>query len=153
MRLPAASLPLSALLTSLLLSACGSPGEGDAAEGGGTAPSSSAAGGTAPGEDTLTITVDPGDGSEPATYTLSCAPVGGTLPDATAVCAHLQQLDQPFAPVPDDAMCSQQYGGAQTARVSGRWHGQDVDLQLSRTDGCRISQWDDLGPLLPGRVG
>jgi hypothetical protein len=27
-----------------------------------------------------------------------------------------------------------------------------VDLQLSRTDGCRISQWDRLGALLPGPV-
>jgi hypothetical protein len=37
--------------------------------------------------------------------------------------------------------------------VTGRWAGEPVDLQLSRTDGCRISQWDRLGALLPGPVG
>jgi hypothetical protein len=28
-----------------------------------------------------------------------------------------------------------------------------VDLELTRVDGCRIAQWDGLGPLLPGPVG
>jgi hypothetical protein len=65
----------------------------------------------------------------------------------------LQGLGDHFAPVPADAGCTQVYGGPQTARVTGRWAGQPVDLQLSRTDGCRIAQWDRLGPLLPGRVG
>lgn len=51
--------------------------------------------------------------------------------------------------MPADAICSQVYGGPQTARVSGRWRGEPVDLALSRTDGCRIAQWDRFGPLLP----
>ena len=38
-----------------------------------------------------------------------------------------------------------------TARVSG--YGDQVDLRLSRVDGCAISQWGSLGPLLPGPVG
>jgi hypothetical protein len=33
--------------------------------------------------------------------------------------------------------------------VLGLWNGEDVDLELSRTDGCRISQWDGLVPLVP----
>ena len=45
-------------------------------------------------------------------------------------------------------MCTQQYGGPETARVSGLWGGEPVDLALSRTDGCRIAQWESLGPLL-----
>ena len=46
-------------------------------------------------------------------------------------------------------LCTQQYGGPQTAHVTGRWSGEPVDLELTRVDGCRISQWDSLGPLLP----
>ena len=47
-------------------------------------------------------------------------------------------------------MCAQVYDGPQTAHVTGRWRGEPVDLQLARNDGCHISQWDGLGPLLPG---
>ena len=45
--------------------------------------------------------------------------------------------------------CTEQYGGPQTAHVVGRWSGEPVDLELSRVDGCRISQWDALVPLVP----
>jgi hypothetical protein len=58
-------------------------------------------------------------------------------------------MDDPVAPIPDDMVCTQQYGGAQTASVTGRWAGRPVDLALSRVDGCTIAQWDGLGPLLP----
>ena len=140
----------------LLLAACagssGSPaGEAPSAATLGPAPSSD---GTDPVADTLTIELDRGDGSPVQRYTLSCAdPVEGDLPDAEAACAHLRGLADPFAPLAPDAMCTEQYGGPQTARVTGRWGDGDVDLALSRTDGCRISQWDRLGPLLPGPVG
>ncbi len=100
----------------------------------------------------LTITVDPGDGRAVQEYTLACTGgPQGTLPDPRAACDHLATLDEPFAPLPADAVCTEQYGGPQTARVVGTWAGEPVDLALSRTDGCRISQWDSLGPLLPAR--
>jgi len=86
--------------------------------------------------------------------TLTCTdPVSGDVPDPAAACAHLRQEAEPFAPLAPDLVCTEQYGGPQTARVTGRWAGADVDLQLSRSNGCRISQWDRLGPLLPGPVG
>jgi hypothetical protein len=62
-------------------------------------------------------------------------------------------MKDPFAPIPAHIMCSQIYGGPQTAHVTGRWKGKPVDLALSRVDGCRIEQWGSLGPLLPGPVG
>ena len=70
-------------------------------------------------------------------------------PTPQAACAHLAGMDDPFAPLPDDVACTEQYGGPETAHVTGRWGGEPVDLELSRTDGCRIAQWDCLGPLLP----
>ena len=73
----------------------------------------------------------------------------GTHPEAQAACDHLAGTTAPFAPLPDDVMCTEQYGGPQTAHITGRWRAEAVDLQLSRIDGCRIAQWDALGPLLP----
>ena len=137
-----------------VLAACAAPAGGAGADRG-----SASSGAADPAtvdrpENDLTVVVDRGDGSPPEEYTLVCAgQVEGTHPDAQAACDHLTGLEDPFAPLPDDAICTEQYGGPQTARVSGRWQGAAVDLELSRTDGCRIAQWDGLGPLLPGPVG
>ena len=130
----------------LLLVACAGGSAGDQA----AAPSSAAP----VDADQLLVEIDRGNGSEPERYTLTCTdPVAGDLPDAAAACAHLRGMTDPFAQPASDVVCTEQFGGPQTARVTGRWAGADVDLRLSRSNGCRISQWDGLGPLLPGPVG
>jgi hypothetical protein len=145
--------PAAALLVPLLLLTACAPGS-EPSDDGAAAPSPASSQPAAPVGDDLVVEVAPGAGGGPERYTLTCGdPVGGDLPDAAAACTLLQGLGDPFTPVPDDATCTQQFGGPQTARVTGRWSGDPVDLQLSRTDGCRISQWDRLGPLLPGPVG
>jgi Subtilisin inhibitor-like len=116
--------------------------------------SDAAGGGTQLADDNLQITLDRGDGTEPEVYTLDClCEPAGDHPAPDAACAHLAGLDEPFAPLDEDLVCTEQYGGPQTAHVIGRWNGTDIDLELDRTDGCAISQWDSLGPLLPGPVG
>ncbi|WP_222193685.1 SSI family serine proteinase inhibitor [Modestobacter italicus] len=102
----------------------------------------------------LVVELDPGEGGDVASYTLDCSGTpAGDLPDPAAACDHLQGLADPFAPLPADQVCTQQFGGPQTATITGRWAGEPVDLQLSRVDGCAIAQWDRLGPLLPVDVG
>ncbi len=105
----------------------------------------------------LVVEQDAGDGSPPRRWPLVCGDPVGTdgsdHPAAEAACAHLVEMDDPFRPLDPDAMCTQQFGGPQTAVVTGTWLGEPVDLRLSRSDGCAISQWDSLGPLLPGPVG
>ena len=131
-----------------LLAACG--GGDDAA----TAPSEDSLAGSSPTMNDLVVEQDLGDGSAPARWTLVCAgQAEGTHPDPQAACDHLSALDDPFAPLPADQICTEQYGGPQTARITGVWGGEPVDLAVSRTNGCEISQWDSLGPLLPGPVG
>jgi hypothetical protein len=104
--------------------------------------------------DDLLIEIHPGGSSPPVTYRLTCgSTVTGNHPAGAAACAHLRTLAHPFAPIPADQMCTQIYGGPQTAHVTGRWKGAAVDLRLSRVDGCRTEQWNSLGPLLPGPVG
>ena len=101
-------------------------------------------------ENDLVVRIDQGDGSAPESWRLTCAGTAdGTHPDAEATCAHLAGLDDPFAPLPDDVACTEQYGGPQSAHVAGIWGGDPVDLEVTRVDGCRISQWDSLVPLLP----
>jgi hypothetical protein len=138
---------LPALLLALLcLPACAQPTGGTASAG----PTDAGARDVSGTGNDLTVELDRGDGSEVERYTLSCAgAVGGTHPAAQAACDHLSGMADPFAPIPEDAMCTEQYDGPRTARVTGRWGSEPVDLTLSRVNGCLISQWDGLGPLLP----
>ena len=140
-----------ALLAALAVSAaCASPVDGDG-DGGAAGPGAPAAGdGMSQADDDLLVHLDLGDGTPAQDWTLTCAgSAEGSHPSADAACGHLAGLVDPFAPLPDDVVCTEQYGGPQTARVTGRWDGASVDLELSRSDGCRIAQWDSLGPLLP----
>jgi hypothetical protein len=150
-------LPLLLPVAVLVLAGCASaadepaeptPGTGDAAAG------DPAAGGIAQADNDLQIEIDLGDGGGRQTWTLTCVGfVEGSHPAAQAACDHLAAMDDPFAPIPADAMCTEVYGGPETARVLGRWGGAPVDLELSRVDGCRIAQWDSLVPVVPAPAG
>jgi Subtilisin inhibitor-like len=97
----------------------------------------------------LTIAVDAGDGEPPVESTLACEPAGGTHPDPEAACAALAELDaEAFMPVAADQMCTQIYGGPETATVHGTVRGDRVDASFSRQDGCEIARWDAVAGLL-----
>ena len=96
----------------------------------------------------LTIAVRGGPGKGERTYSLVCDPAGGDHPDPEAACRLLSELTDPFAPVPPDAMCTEIYGGPQTATVTGTLRGEPVNAQFSRTDGCQIARWDKHATLL-----
>lgn len=141
-------LPLLALLVAL--TGCAQRSADDGASGSTSAGSGDDAAGISRAENDLVVRIDQGDGSAPESWTLICAGTAdGTHPDADAACAHLTGLDDPFAPLPDDVACTEQYGGPQSAHIAGVWAGEPVDLEVTRVDGCRISQWDSLVPLLP----
>jgi Subtilisin inhibitor-like len=80
--------------------------------------------------------------------TLTCDPTGGTHPRAEAACTVLAEQPDALEPVPADAACTQIYGGDETAAVTGTLRGQPVDASFSRENGCEISRWDALDPLL-----
>jgi Subtilisin inhibitor-like len=144
-------LPLLALLA--LTTACASAGT--ASGGSAAAPTTdtadpAAGGGIEQADNDLQVEYDPADGTEPQTWTLTCVGFAeGSHPDPEAACAQLKAMDEPFAPLPADVICTEQYGGPQTARILGRWNGEPVDLDLSLTDGCRIDQWHRLSVLVP----
>ncbi|MEU5203190.1 SSI family serine proteinase inhibitor [Streptomyces pseudogriseolus] len=116
-------------------------------------PSPARAGGPAPDGDRLTVTVRDADGGADGTYEVRCRPSGGTHPDPEGACAAVERRTRwgqdAFAPVDPDAVCTMQYGGPATARITGTWAGRRVDATYDRTNGCAIARWDRLVPLLP----
>ena len=93
----------------------------------------------------IIVTLDPdGKGGEPAQETVvSC-------PDADSeACAAIAVLpEDPAAPVPPDAACTQIYGGGDTVTIAGRLNGEVVNAQLNRANGCEIDRFDRFTPLL-----
>jgi hypothetical protein len=144
--LPRVLFPLVTLL--LLMTGCAQSADTGAGDDGSSA--GAAADGISRAGNDLVVRYDAGDGAAPQSWTLAClGSADGTHPDAEAACAHLADMADPFAPIPDDVACTEQYGGPQSAHIAGRWGGEPVDLEVTRFDGCRIGQWDSLGPLLP----
>ena len=97
----------------------------------------------------LEISVTPGGEAPTKIWTLRC-PSSGTLPDAAQACEQLATMDDPFAPVPKDASCTQVYGGPQEADVRGLYRGRPVRAHFDRGNGCEIERWDKVSFLFPG---
>ncbi|MEW2614265.1 SSI family serine proteinase inhibitor [Streptomyces sp. NPDC047880] len=109
--------------------------------------------GDGPDRDHLTVTVRNAGGGADGMFELYCDPDGGSHPDPDGACAALERDTRwgqdLFAPAPEGGFCTMQYGGPATAHVTGTWAGRPVDATYDRRDGCQISRWDRLVPLLP----
>jgi hypothetical protein len=104
-----------------------------------------AAGDDRPPRYDLTVTYWPtGRGGEARTATLTCDPDGGSHPDPVSACDALLEHEEALEPVAGDVACTQIYGGDQVATLSGA----GVNASFSRANGCEISRWDKLAPLL-----
>lgn len=95
----------------------------------------------------LAITVKP-SATEPAvSYTLVCRDGVPTAeskhPKADAACAALKKNAALLSPAPKNAgrACTEQYGGPQTATVTGIVDDTPVDTAFARTNGCEIGAW------------
>jgi len=140
---------LAALL--LAVTGCGTQTGAEPGEGAGDRPDK--AGRTGEGGRTELTVVVAGTGRGRTTYVLTCDPAGGDHPDPVAACRALDELDDPFAPVPDGQACTEIYGGPQTAVVTGTFRGRSVEAVFDRTNGCQISRWDAHLALLVERGG
>jgi hypothetical protein len=104
----------------------------------------------------LHVTVWPNgrDDSAKRTWTLRCAPAGGTLPRAANACQRLAALQNPFAPRRRVGVaCTDVYGGPQFALVTGRVRSRPVRATFSRVNGCEIARWNRVRFLFPVPVG
>jgi hypothetical protein len=97
----------------------------------------------------LEISVTPGGEAPTKIWTLRCPSGGGTLPDAAQACERLAQIDDPFAPAPEGAACTQVYGGPEEADVRGTFRGRPVKAHFDRGNGCEIARWDKVAFLFP----
>ncbi|MEU1003648.1 SSI family serine proteinase inhibitor [Streptomyces tibetensis] len=113
--------------------------------------------GAGPDRDHLTVTVRNAGGGADGTFELYCNPDGGSHPDPGGACAALERDTRwgqdVFAAPSEGGFCTMQYGGPATAHVTGTWAGRPVDATYDRRDGCQISRWDRLVPLLPAMGG
>ena len=160
------SIVLTTILSLLLLAACGDGG-------GDTAQTSSTTKGDSSGATKLMVTgVATRAGGDPAAPTevpfsgevecggkLSDAPgedqialysgTGAFATSAPAICRQLADVPDVFDLVGDqDRICTEIYGGPQTARVEGTIDGAPVDVDVARNDGCGIDDWTTLEFLL-----
>lgn len=107
----------------------------------------------------LTVRLTEAPGTAERTFRLEAtggAVTGGTgLPDPAAALESVERFGADiFFPRPGPPkLCTQQYGGPQRARVTGWFHGREVNSAFSRTDGCEIARWRAMAPLLGGRTG
>jgi hypothetical protein len=83
------------------------------------------------------------------TRVLGCSPAAGTLPRPSRACRLLRVLQNPFAPVPPAAICTQIYGGPQVALVHGTFLGRRIWTYFKRTDGCQAARWNRVAFLFP----
>lgn len=102
----------------------------------------------------LAIMVKPSD-SEPALrYTLACKDGLPTEesqhPSAAKACEVLKNNPAVLSAQPrsKEVVCTQQYGGPQTAIVTGIVDNVPVDISFAVRDGCEISQWNAAGSIL-----
>lgn len=102
----------------------------------------------------LAISIKPSPESQPVEYFLECSPDGigetTTVPNPEAACEAVKRLGAAFFNAQPDPnrMCTQQYGGPQTAVVKGTVDGHRVYAFFSATDGCEIARWNALESIL-----
>jgi hypothetical protein len=104
---------------------------------------------------TLTLRVEDGRGKV-ARATLDCGGDGGSAHGSGFLsarpeehCADALRMQRLLTTQPPkDQVCTQLYGGPQTAHIAGTLAGDTVARDLSRTNGCEIADWKSAEPLL-----
>jgi FlaG/FlaF family flagellin (archaellin) len=141
-------LSFALIALSLLLAACGD--DDDATDAG------------APTADLTVVHTNSDTGLE-VTYRITCGADAATITgdavevDADQACATLADpavVQRLVEGPPADRVCTEIYGGADVATITGTIGDRMVDTSVDRTNGCGIDEWDDLlAALLPPPVG
>jgi hypothetical protein len=101
----------------------------------------------------LSLTVSDGEGTN-AEATLKCdestAEGTGFLESgAEEACRNARDLEKLLTtPPPENQVCTQIYGGPQTAHITGSFGAKDVARKITRNNGCAIEEWKQAQPLL-----
>lgn len=93
--------------------------------------------------------LEPAEGFEEGTYTLTCAPAGGNHPDPEAACEQIEEVgEEPFTLDTSDMACTMQIGGPEEAHVTGQVYGTEIDTEFNQRNGCEIERFEDLDAVL-----
>ncbi len=136
----AAVIALRALGLILAAAAVGAAGCGDSDD-------ASSGDAFAEGDSSLTVALDPDgpDGpGEQLTEDVNCEDGADD-----EVCQAVAGLDvEALAPVSPDTACTEIFGGPDTASLEGTIEGEEVDVDLTRANGCEIERFEAAAPLL-----
>ena len=79
-------------------------------------------------------------------WSLNCRPNSGTHPSLTSTCNYLTSNAgrKVFSPQPTSTSCLQIFGGDSKGKITGTFYGKRISVDLDRTDGCKIAQWEAL---------
>ncbi len=70
-------------------------------------------------------------------------------PDESAACRAVSRLKAAdLEPVPGDTACTQIFGGAETAGITGELDGEPVKARFSKVNGCEVARWEKVSALL-----
>ena len=106
------------------------------------------------------LVIDFDDGDDAYTYEISClgdtATVIGDEPGVNDrnACLMLAEFDvqERLTNPPTNQICTSEFGGPETAHITGTINDINVDTTATLTDGCGISEWDGLlNDILPTR--
>lgn len=108
----------------------------------------------------LEVTVEHPD-RETVSYRITCMGDAATITgdidlDELAACTALAipEVQRRLMEGPADQICTEQYGGPDTATIRGTIDEAPIDTIVDRVNGCGISDWDDLlADILPPAVG
>lgn len=156
-----AVLALLIVTSAALLSGCASPPSGIGSPAS-DPPSGSSLGSTGPlatgplasGADvSLQISVKATPEETAKTSTLACkggSPLdGSSVGDPAAACAAVQKFGSSlFSPTVPERQCTMQYGGPQTAQITGTVNGKSVAKSFSLINGCEIADWNSFAAVL-----
>ena len=100
----------------------------------------------AEGDSSLTVTLDPDGpgGEDESTEDVSCEDGSDDAP-----CQAVAGIDvDALGPVSPNTACTEIFGGPDTASIEGTIEGEEVDVDLTRANGCEIERFDAALPLL-----
>jgi hypothetical protein len=101
----------------------------------------------ADGDAAVTVTLDPdgpGGPQDATTQEVSCEEVSDDAP-----CLAIAELEaSDFDPPSVDQGCTELFGGPDVATIQGEINGEEVDAELTRSNGCEIERFDVAVPLL-----
>lgn len=130
-----AALTMATVLVVAAQAGCGDSGN----ESGPTSPSK-------PTTAELTFVFEAERSAVPKRVTLAC-PASDAA--SRSACRELERVPaETFDPIPPNKACTEIYGGPQTLQVSGQLGEATIESEFSRVNGCEISRWGSLSPVL-----